>query len=187
MIIMQLGQTPRDSVIRRSDGITAPPPDGTLPEETLDTSKIIANRIASHYEGPYEHSRVEAIKLADRDIRPDQRFYDVEYRQASLILAARSPTTETAHNWYTLMKNYAGWRIVPIPFCKYGEVSDPVSRKCVTERAYTPPVDRIAPRPEETIIAPIPEDKDNGTQISSLIVPLGIVGVLAIVMLGGRK
>jgi len=117
-----------------------------------------------------QHGRVTSIKLADGQIRPDQRFYDREIEIAAQILAARSPATETAQNWYLLMKREIGYRVVPVPFCSYGEEPHRVTRQCVMKG---PEVD-WQPAPEKE-----PKAK------SSLILPLGIVGIIGLLMLGG--
>ena len=134
-MLVSLGQqrTAREG-IRTGDPVF-PVPDGELPAETLVTSEIIAGLIATHYESAMQHGRITSIRLADGQIRPDQRFYDREIEVAAQILARRSPTTESAQNWYFLMKQYMGQRIVPVPFCSYGEEPDPVSRECITRGA----------------------------------------------------
>jgi len=148
------------------------PADGQLLLETLYTSEVIAGLIAHQYESAMRYGRVASIKLADGQIRPDQRFYDREIEVAAQILAARSPTTETAQNWYLLMKNSIGYRIVPVPFCSYGDEPHPVTRRCVTKGP-------------EVEWQPEPEKEKEAKAKSSLILPLGIVGIIGLLMLGG--
>ena len=181
-----LGRITRESILLQETERTPLPAEVSEPE-TLPTAGIIARLITKYYEGAYEYGRVDSIKLADREIRPDQRFYDVEFRQAAHILETRSPTSETWENWYALMKDYAGYRITEQPFCSYGQEPDPVTRKCVTKRPDRP--DR-AP----VIAQPAPDGTSNGTGNGNgngieigLILPLGIVGILALVMLGGNR
>lgn len=171
-MIVNLGQRPAD---RRGDRVL-PIPNGELPAETPYASDIIAGLITDQYESPMQYDRVTAIRLADAQIRPDQRFYDREIEVAAQILAARSPTTETAQNWYFLIKQNMSNRIVSVAFCSYGEETDPVTRRCVTKAPQT-----WQPEPE-------PEPKPLlSEKTSSLILPLGIVGIIALVMLGGAK
>lgn len=177
-MIVGLGQRPTRRPISRDDPLLVAP-DGELPAETLVTSEIIAGLIAQHYESPMQHGRITSIRLADGQIRPDQKFYDREIEVAARILAARSPTTETAQNWYLLMKNYMGYRIVPVPFCSYGQEPDPVTRECVTRRAErAPPV----------VWAPEPEKEKEREDKNSLVIPMAIIGmVFLVMMLGGKK
>lgn len=171
-MLINLGQRESRDPGRMRDPLL-PPPTEELQAETLYTSEIIAGLIARHYESPMQHGRITSIRLADAQIRPDQKFYVREIEVAAQILAARSPTTETAQNWYILMKNYMGYRIRPVPFCSYGVETDPVTRECVTKRPETPP------------LVPEPEKEQEGK--SSLILPLGIVGIVFLVMIGGNK
>lgn len=158
----------------------------------LPAAKSIASRIAGYYEGPYEYGRIQSIKLADRAIRPDQRFYDVEYRQAATILQERSPNTETASNWYALMYQNAGYRIVSTPFCSYGQEPDPVTRKCVEKRVPAPVrkpvIPGLQPTPE-TEPQPTPESEAQKGMVfdTDLILPVGIAAIALVVLLGGRK
>lgn len=172
-MLVSLGQQRGSRDPARSGDPLLPDPDEELPAETLVTSEIIAGLIAHHYESAMQYSRVTSIRLADGQIRPDQKFYDREIEVAAQILAARSPTTETAQNWYLLMKNYMGYRIRPVPFCSYGEEPDPVTRECVVKRAEPPPgIPQPEPQPEIT---------------RALLLPLGIIGVVFLVMIGGSK
>ncbi len=173
-MIVGLGQQRPTREVTRSGDLVLPVPDAELPAETLVTSEIIAALIATHYESAMQHSRVTSIRLADGQIRPDQRFYDREIEVAAQILARRSPTTETAQNWYVLMKKYMSKRIVPVPFCSHGEEPDTVTRQCVTRGAERAPT--AVKQPELQQAAK-----------SSLILPLGIVGIVALLMLGGKK
>ncbi|KKN15019.1 hypothetical protein LCGC14_0990210 [marine sediment metagenome] len=175
-MIIAFGQqrTAREGI--RAGDLVLPVTDGELPAETLVTSEIIAALIATHYESAMQHGRIASIRLADGQIRPDQRFYDREIEVAAQILARRAPTTESAQNWYLLMKQYMGYRVVPVPFCSYGEEPDTVTRQCVARRAERAPAAVKQPEP-----GPEREAK------SSLILPLGIVGIVALLMLGGRK
>jgi hypothetical protein len=171
-MVVNLGQRPTRATITRGDPLLVPLNE-ELPAETLVTSEIIAGLITYQYESPMRYGRSISIRLADGQIRPDQRFYDREFEVAAQILAARSPTTETAENWYSLMKNYMGYRIVPVPFCSYGQEPDSVTRQCVTMRAERLP--------------PIPEPEGEKEDKTSLIIPLGIIGIVAVLMLGGSK
>lgn len=174
-MIINLGQQrPAREGIRTRDAVL--PTDGQLPAETLYTSEVIAGLIAHQYESPMRYGRVASIKLADGQIRPDQRFYDREIEIAAQILAARSPATETAQNWYLLMKREIGYRVVPVPFCSYGDEPHPVTRQCVMKG----PEVEWQPEPERE-----PEKKPKAK--SSLILPLGIIVVVAFAMLGGNK
>jgi len=169
-LIINLGQQrpPRDP-LRPRDPVL-PPSDGEIP--AILTSEIVAGLIADHYESPMQYGRADSIKLADGQIRPDQRFYDREIEVAAQILAARSPSTETAQNWYLLMKREIGYRVVPVPFCSYGEEPHPVTRQCVMKG----PEMEWQPEPEK-------EAKDK----SSLIAPLAIIGIVGLLMIGGSK
>ena len=174
-MIINLGQqrSAREGI--RTDEVFLPT-NWELPAETLHTSEVIAGLIAQHYESPMQYGRVASIKLADGQIRPDQRFYDREIEIAAQILAARSPATETAQNWYLLMKREIGYRVVPVPFCSYGDEPHPVSRQCVTKG---PEVD-WQPEPERE-----PEKEPKAK--SSLILPLAIVGIVGLALIGGTK
>lgn len=178
MIVSNLGQQrPARDPFR--DGVTEAALDTTWAEiktgggPYLYTAETIATKIANHYESGLNLGRDGAIRMADGEIRPDQKFYLVEFEQAGEILAARSPLTETAQNWYELMKIYMRHRIVSIPFCSYGEEADPVTRQCVTEPAEIQP--ELDLEPERKAIT------------SSLILPLSIAAVGLVILLGGGK
>lgn len=176
-MIVEQQRTGRDSFSNRE---TEPPTDLVDGGEYLYTAEVIAGLIATHYESALRPGRIVSIKLADAQIRPDQRFYLVEFDQASQILAARSITTETAQNWFELMKNHMQHRLVEIAVCEYGQETDPVTRQCVTETAKKwEPEPKPKPKP---LLKPLLSEKT-----SSLILPLGIVGIVLLVMLGGRK
>ena len=153
-----------------------PPTNSVDGGDYLYTAEVIAGLIAEHYESALRPGRIVAIQLADAKIRPDQKFYLVEFDQASKILAARSITTETAQNWFLLMKTHMANRIVEIALCEYGQEIDPITRQCVIE-----PVKKFEPEPK-----PKPEPLLS-EKTSSLILPLSIVVIVLLVMLGGRK
>jgi hypothetical protein len=162
----------------------------------LHTSQTIANLVAEHYRSPYQYGRIESIREADGDIRPDQRFYDREYQQAAEILAALFPEGVGKNEWYMFLRNYMGYRLLDMPFCSYGMEPDPVTRKCVQERVREAPRrDVLEPTPDreptpglEPRPKPPPDEKDEESKWADLILPLGIVVVLGVVMLsGGRK
>ena len=162
------------------DRTTEPPTDSDLVNggDYLYTAEVIAGLIAEHYESALRPGRIVAIKMADAKIRPDQKFYLVEFDQAAQILAARSITTETAQNWFELMKIHMQHRLVEIPVCEYGQETDPITRQCVTEA-----VNDWEPEPEPGARPkPLLSEK-----ASSLILPLSIVVIVLLVMLGGRK
>jgi len=185
MIISNLGQSPTRDPFR--DRSTEAVPQATLtPDgrgEYLYTAEIIAGLIAKHYESGLNLGRDKAIKMADAEIRPDQRFWIVEFEQAGEILAARSPLTETAQNWTELMKIFMKARMISILTCKYGQETDPVTRLCVTK---TP--ERWEAH-DTSVVSPTVGKEPNGEKdkTSSLILPLGIVGVFALLMLGGSR
>jgi len=77
-----------------------------------------------------------------------------------------------------LMKIHMDNRIVEIAICSFGQEIDPVTRQCIIEA-----VKKWEPEPEP---APKPEPLLS-EKTSSLILPLGIVGIIALVMLGGSK
>lgn len=183
-MIISLGQAPTRDPFR--DRSTEAVPDRSLTPDTggeyLYTSKILAGLIAKHYESGLNLGRDGAIRRADGEIRPDQRFWIVEFEQAGEILAARSPLTETAQNWTELMKIYMKPRMIGMVYCKYGQEIDSVTRRCVTQTG-----EGIVP----SVVSPTGDREPNGDKekdkTSSLILPLGIVGVFALLMLGGSK
>ena len=150
---------------------------------------MIANLVAKHYRSPYQYGRIESVRKADGDIRPDQRFYEREYQQAAEILAALFPEGVGKNEWYTFLRNYMGYRLVDMAFCSYGMEPDPVTRKCVQERVDLAPsrngyeaTPGIEPRPKPD------KDEEEDSKLADLILPLGIVAVLGVVMLsGGRR
>lgn len=159
---------------------TEPPTDSDLVTggDYLYTAEVIAGLIAEHYESALRPGRIIAIKMADAKISPDQRFYLVEFDQASQILAARSITTETAQNWFELMKIHMAYRLVEITLCEYGQEIDPITRQCITEAVNDwEPEPKPKPKREPLL----------SEEASSLILPLGIIGIVLLVMLGGRK
>jgi len=182
-MMIELGQ-----VRRTSRSITDAPasewPSYETGAEYLYSAKIIADLVAKHHAGAYQYSRPDAVRMADGDIRQDQRFYDTEYKQAAEILATRFPTGVGASDWYMFLRNKMGYRLVDMPFCSYGMEPDPVTRKCVQERVapggngYDPILD-LEPKP--------PEDEEKESEWEGLIIPLGIVGIIALVMLGGSR
>lgn len=162
----------------------------------LYTSEMIANLVAKHYRSPYQYGRIESVRKADGDIRPDQRFYEREYQQAAEILAGRFPEGVGKNEWYMFLRNYMGYRLVDMAFCSYGMEPDPVTRKCVQERREAPrrdvveltpdrePTPGLEPKPKP----PTDKDEEEESKWAGLILPLGIVAVLGVVMLsGGRR
>ena len=161
-----------------------PSPDLVLPdagtESYLNTAVMLADLVAEYHRSAAQHDRIASVRLADGDIRPDQRFYDVEYGQAAKRLANLFPES-TAQVWYQFLRDYMGYRLVAMPFCSYGEEPDPVTRQCVEERA---PVRDIS-IPE---LPPAGKEPQKGLVFDTgLILPVVIVGVGLIVLLGGRK
>lgn len=175
-MMISLGQ-PRPS----RNGI---PRDLVLPEtgtETyLKTAVMMANLVANYHTSAAQHGRIASVRLADGDIRPDQRFYDVEYQQAAKRLATLFPDS-TAQVWYQFLRDYMGYRLVDMPFCSYGEEADPVTRQCVEKREIAPVRDTAIP--ELPTVAP----QKGMVFDSGLILPLMIGGIGLLVLLGGRK
>ncbi len=167
-------------------GGTPVPRDPPLPDpwdgQYLMTAVILADLIAKHFRSPGQPGRIASVRLADSDIRPDQRFYDVEYQQAAQSLAESFPDT-TPDLWYVFLNNYMGYRLVDMPFCSYGKEPDPVTRQCVDKRSTIPPV----PEPPIPEPPPIPgvEPQKGMTFDTGLILPLVIGGVGLLVLLGG--
>lgn len=181
-----LGQ-PRPSRIERGSGDLVLPETGT--EDYLSTSLMIADRVATYHRSAAQHGRAASVRLADGQIRPDQRFYDVEYQQAAQRLAALF-TDSTAQVWYQFLNNYMAYRLVDMPFCGYGKEPDPVTRECVEKRVIAPVRDNGIPElpsvgPFPTVI--VEEPRKGFVFDTSLILPLAIGGIGLFVLLGGRK
>lgn len=156
----------------------------------LPTAVMIADRVAAYHRSAGEHGRIASVRLADGEIRPDQRFYDVEYQQAAHRLAALFSDT-TAQLWYQFLTSYMGYRLVSMPFCKYGEEPDRVTRQCV-EKRVTPPVRiPVIPPVPDPLIPDVPptngDRREGGLFDTGLILPLVIGGVGLVFLLGGRK
>ena len=178
-MIIDLGQT-RPSR-RERNGTTVEWPSDEIIAQYVYTAEMIADLVAKHHSSLYQYGRIESVRKADSDIRPDQRFYAVEYRQAAEILADRFPEGVGKNEWYTFLRNYMGYRIVDMPFCSYGMEPDTVTRQCVQERGEIP-------QRRDIPVEPTPDQKDERSKTGDLILPLGIVAVLALAMLsGGRR
>jgi len=187
-MLIELGQVRRTSRRTTDDAPVIDWPSYDTGAKYLYSAKIIADLVAKHYGGAYQYTRPDAVRMADGDIRQDQRFYDTEYKQAAEILATTFPTDVAASDWYMFLRNKMGYRLVDVPFCSYGMEPDPVTRKCVTERVDIPrgngyePIPGLEPKPP-----PYENDEEEESEWAALIIPLGIVGIIALVMLGGGR
>ncbi len=157
----------------------------------LPSAVSLANKVESHYNSGYQPGRWNSVKLADNEINPEQRYYDVEFVQASEKLAELIPNDVAASDWYEFLISFMGHRIVEMPICSYSQRLDTVTRKCVDKRDKAPPSDdktwypppTNGSYPPQDAAAPPPAPKKPGYAL-----PLAIIGVVAILLLtGGGK
>jgi len=187
---MYLGQQPAREPITRT-----PAPTDATPSATAYMAYLLADAITRHYDPAFQGGREAAIQVANAEIRPDQQFYEHEYEYCAEVLGGRFPLVSTVENWLYLLRGNMGYRLTPIPVCSYSEKIDPVTRRCV-EIPLPPPLPEIQwPEEGQPEIQPRDPEQEEDTKRQALILPLGqglmlplgIVALLAIAMLGGRK
>lgn len=174
---------------RRRIGEPVPPEE---PTRYLPTAERIAALVSKHMESGYRLTTDEAVRMANGEIRPDQRFYLVEYQQAAkkLETAYRRRATEAA--WLITLRNNMGYRLVEMQTCRYGYVIDPTTRRCVVETRPRPtPDDRVLP--DDDRLLPdgegIPEHmKKAAFEMPTWAWGVGAgVAVLLLVSMGGKR
>jgi len=158
-------------------------PRAATPEPTgyTEAAQVIASSVLSAMRTGYGVTADQAVRIADAQINPAQRFYDVEFHQAATLLAQSYPAV-TVNAWLLHLGNNMGYRKVVMPICHYGEMVDPVTRACVPETA-------LAPTPEvpEEVAGEIPAERA-AFQVPAWAWGAGIgLAVLILVFMGGRR
>lgn len=114
---------------------------------TLPEADALARLIGVQVAAGYEISASKAVQVANGQIQPQQRYYDVELKQAADLLGVHYPKAATRDAWYFALKNNMGYRLVEMPICSYGQVIDRVTRSCVAPSKQTPKVEPKPPEP----------------------------------------
>ncbi len=182
--------------IRERRGATTPR--GALPGEPRDytpeptgyaeAAQMIASSVLAAMQSGYGATPDQAVRMADRQINPAQRFYDVEFNQAATLLAQSYPAV-TVNAWLLHLGNNMGHRRVVMPVCPYGEVVDPVSRACVPETVLAPEPELRIPEAGEV---PAERQEERPEEKKAFQVPVWAWGVGAglavlILVMGGRR
>lgn len=155
-----------------------PEPTGFLP-----TSQAIASAIIAILKTGYGITADQAVRMADNQMNPDQRFFEVEFHHAAILLAQSYPSVYVSA-WLQLLGNYMGWRKRAIPTCPYRQVIDPVTRECVPE---TVPAVEIPEVPEVPEVPELPKEKEP-FKVPAWAWGAGIgLGVLILLYMGGRR
>ena len=147
----------------------------------LPTARVIANYIGNIMKMGLGISGARAVQMASAKLAPAQRFYQVEYNHAALLLAQEFPHISQS-SWVHHLGNYMGYRLVEIPICRYGYVVDPVTRECVSEHV---PVVLPEPEPE-----PAPTEELEPTEEEEKPKPSGtvflLIGLVVLLFLRGK-
>lgn len=189
----RFGQARRGATVPREEaapGVEQPQPQ---PTGYMEAAQMLASSILAVLRAGYGVTPDQAVRMADRQINPDQRFYDVEFHQAAILLNQSYPAV-TTNAWLLHLGNMIGYRRVIIPICRYGEVVDPVTRACVPETVIAPePEVRIPEVPEREAEVPAERPEERPEEKKPFEVPVWAWGVgaglavLILVFMGGRR
>lgn len=144
----------------------------------------------------------DCAKYADQQMDQRQRIFEVELRQAALLLSQTYPQGDimpaestwqweqrSYEAWYNALRNNMGWRVVDFVMCPAGYKSDPLSRQCVEEREEITiqPVQIPAVKlPEVKPEIEIPEAKPAEAKAITNYLPLILIGVVVLLSMGGK-
>jgi len=186
-MIYQFGQVRpgrRGQVIAPREEAPGEEPTGYLP-----AAQMIASAVGSVMDSGYGVTPTQAIRVADSQIDPAYKFYQVEFQQAATLLGQSHPAVHV-NTWLMFLGNNMGYRKVVMPICRYGEVADPMTKACVPESVLIReerPVDRYVPGDERLVLdrEEIPEEKPR-FQMPIWGWGLG-AGLVMLLFMGGRR
>lgn len=128
------------------------------PAEYLPMARTLLGYIAANMESGLGFSVHRSIQGADIQMPPEQRLYDVELRDAAILLQDIYP--QTTGIWLTYLRNYMGYRIVEPIFCAANMKVDPVTRACVPISGEPVPLPVPVPIPPPLPPVHIPPERE---------------------------
>lgn len=162
----------------------AAPGEGAVEPDTTGyapAAQLIASSVLSAMQSGYGVTADQAVRMANAQINPAQRFYEVEFHHAATLLSQSYPAVQIGA-WLHHLGNNMGYRKVIMPICAYGEVVDPVTRACVPERVLIPQEEVPEERREEK------REEEKAFQLPVWAWGVGAaLAVLVLVSMGGRR